>query len=174
MTTVVAVKGKDRTTVGADGQVTLGHSIMKSTANKLRRLYENKVAVGFAGGVADALTLMEKFENMLNANAGNVKKSAIDLAREWRSDKILRKLESLMIVCDTKHLLIVSGTGEVIEPDDGIAAIGSGGNFALSAARALVQNTELNATDIVKKSLEIAGEICIYTNSNHKIEEILH
>ncbi len=174
MTTVVAVKGKDRTAIGADGQVTMGTSIAKGTANKLRRLYNNQVAVGFAGSTADALTLLEKFEGLLNSNAGNVKKSAIELAKEWRSDKYLRKLESLMIVCDGTHLLIVSGMGDVLEPDDGIAAIGSGGNFALSAARALSRNTDLNAGEIVKKSLEIAGEICIYTNTNFKIEEIVH
>ena len=172
MTTVLAVKDDKLVAIGADGQVTFGHSIMKKSANKVRRLYENKVLVGFAGGVADALTLMEKFEAKLNSNAGNVLKSAIDLAKDWRSDRVLRKLESMMIVCDKNQLLLLSGTGEVIEPDDGIVSIGSGGDFALAAARALKRNTNLNATEIVKKSLEIASEICIYTNSNFKIEEL--
>jgi ATP-dependent HslUV protease subunit HslV len=172
MTTVLAVKDDKSVAIGADGQVTFGHSIMKKSANKVRRLYENKVIVGFAGGVADALTLMEKFEAKLNANSGNVLKSSIDLAKDWRSDRVLRKLESMMIVCDKNQLLLLSGTGEVIEPDDGIVTIGSGGDFALSAARALKRNTQLNAVEIVRKSLEIASEICIYTNSNFKIEEL--
>lgn len=172
MTTVLAVKDDKYVAIGADGQVTFGHSIMKKSANKIRRLYENKVLVGFAGGVADALTLMEKFEAKLNANSGNVLKSSIDLAKDWRSDRVLRKLESMMIVCDKNQLLLLSGTGEVIEPDDGIVSIGSGGDFALSAARALKRNTKLNATEIVRKSLEIASEVCIYTNSNFKIEEL--
>ena len=172
MTTVLAVKDDEFVTIGADGQVTFGHSIMKKSASKIRRLYENKVLVGFAGGVADALTLMEKFEAKLNSNSGNVLKSSIELAKDWRSDRVLRKLESMMIVCDKNQLLLLSGTGEVIEPDDGIVSIGSGGDFAISAARALRRNTKLNATEIVRKSLEIASEICIYTNSNFKIEEL--
>lgn len=172
MTTVLAVKDDKFVSIGADGQITFGHSIMKKSASKVRRLYDNKVLVGFAGGVADALTLMEKFEAKLNANAGNVLKSSIDLAKDWRSDRVLRKLESMMIVCDKNQLLLLSGTGEVIEPDDGIVSIGSGGDFALSAARALKRNTKLNATDIVRKSLEIASEICVYTNNNFKIEEL--
>lgn len=172
MTTVLAVKDNKFVSIGADGQVTLGNSVMKKTANKVRRLYDNKVLVGFAGSVADAMTLMEKFEAKLNSNAGNVLKSSIDLAKDWRSDRVLRKLESMMIVCDRNHLLVLSGTGEVIEPDDGIVAIGSGGNFALAAARSLRRNTNLNATEVVKKSLEIASEICIYTNSNFKVEEL--
>lgn len=172
MTTVLAVKDEKLVTIGADGQVTFGNSIMKKSASKIRRLYENKVLVGFAGGVADALTLMEKFEAKLNANSGNVLKSSIELAKDWRSDRVLRKLESMMIVCDKNQLLLLSGTGEVIEPDDGIVSIGSGGDFALSAARALKRNSTLNATEIVRKSLEIASEICIYTNTNFKIEEL--
>ncbi|PCJ51924.1 MAG: HslU--HslV peptidase proteolytic subunit [Planctomycetota bacterium] len=172
MTTVLAVKDDNMTAIGADGQVTFGNSVMKSSALKVRRLYDNKVAVGFAGSVADAITLMEKFEAKLNSFSGNVTKSAIELAKDWRSDKILRKLESMMIVCDQTTLLILSGTGEVIEPDDNVVGIGSGGDLALSAARALKRNTKLSASEIVKESLKIASEICIYTNDNINIEEI--
>lgn len=172
MTTVLAVKDENMTAIGADGQVTFGNSVMKSSALKVRRLYNNKVAVGFAGSVADAITLMEKFEAKLNSFSGNVPKSAIELAKDWRSDKILRKLESMMIVCDKDNLLILSGTGEVIEPDDNIIGIGSGGDLALSAARALKRNSNLSASEIVKESLNIASEICIYTNGNINIEEI--
>lgn len=172
-TTICAVKRDGKTAIAGDGQVTMGESVIfKNTATKVRRIYGDKVILGFAGSVSDAFSLSEKFEGMLNKFSGNLMRSAVELAELWRSDKMGRKLEALMIVADKETMLIVSGTGEVIEPDDGIAAIGSGGNYALAAARALVQNTDYSAEEIAQKSLKIASEICVYTNDNIKVEVI--
>lgn len=170
-TTIVAVCKDDQVAIAGDGQVTFGeNTIIKSTANKIRRIYNNQVLMGFAGSVADAFTLSEMFEEKLQQHGGNIKKAAIDLTELWRNDKMLRKLEALMIVADKENLLILSGGGEIIEPDDGIAAIGSGGMYALAAARAMCRYTELTAQDIVRNALTIASEICIYTNSNINVE----
>ncbi len=166
-TTIVAVKRDGVTAIAGDGQVTLGQQVvMKNNAIKVRRIYDGKVILGFAGSVADAFSLSERFEEMLNKYSGNLMRSAVELAQLWRDDKMARRLEAMMIVADRECLLIVSGSGEVIEPDEGICAIGSGGNYALSAARALVQNTQLGAEDIAKKAIKIASEICIFTNGN--------
>ena len=172
-TTICGVKRNGKTAIAGDGQVTMGESVIfKNSATKVRRIYDGKVILGFAGSVSDAFSLSEKFEGMLNKFSGNLMRSAVELAELWRSDKAVRKLEALMIVADKDTLLIVSGTGEVIEPDDGIAAIGSGGNYALAAARALYQNTDYSAEEIAQKSLKIASEICVYTNDNIKVEVI--
>lgn len=172
-TTIVAVKRGQDCAIAGDGQVTFGeNTIMKHTANKVRRLYHNKVVVGFAGSVADAFSLSERFEGKLEQYSGSLKRAAVALAQDWRSDKVLRQLQAMLIAADANELLIISGTGEVIEPDDGIAAIGSGGMYALSAARALVQNTDLGAEDIARKSILIASEICVYTNSNVRVEVV--
>jgi len=172
-TTIIAVKKGNQIAMAGDGQVTFGqNTIMKHQARKVRRLFHGKVIAGFAGSVADAFTLFEKFEGKIEENHGNLKKAAVDLAKEWRSDKVLRKLEAMLIVADKETLLILSGNGEIIEPDDGITAIGSGGPFALSAARALKENTDLSSKEIVQKSMEIAASICVYTNNNLTIEEI--
>lgn len=172
-TTICGVKRNGKTAIAGDGQVTMGESVIfKNSATKVRRIYGGNVVLGFAGSVSDAFSLSEKFEGMLNKFSGNLMRSAVELAELWRSDKAVRKLEALMIVADKDTMLIVSGTGEVIEPDDGIAAIGSGGNYALAAARALYQNTEFSAEEIAKKSLKIASEICVYTNDNIKVETI--
>lgn len=171
-TTICAVKRNGKTAIAGDGQVTMGESVIfKTSAKKVRRIYGGKVIMGFAGSVSDAFSLSEKFEGMLNKFSGNLMRSAVELAELWRSDKA-RKLEALMIVADENTLLIVSGTGEVIEPDDGIAAIGSGGNYALAAARALCQNTDFSAEDIAYKALKIASEICVYTNDNIITESV--
>ncbi|MCI9407440.1 MAG: ATP-dependent protease subunit HslV [Clostridia bacterium] len=171
-TTICGIKRGGKTAIAGDGQVTMGESVIfKSSATKVRRIYGGKVILGFAGSVSDAFSLSEKFEGMLNKFSGNLMRSAVELAELWRSDKA-RKLEALMIVADKDTMLMVSGTGEVIEPDDGIAAIGSGGNYALAAARALCQNTEYTAEEIAQKSLKIASEICVYTNDNIKCEVI--
>ncbi len=170
-TTICGVKRNGKTAIAGDGQVTMGESVIfKSSATKVRRIYGGKVVLGFAGSVSDAFSLSEKFEGMLNKYSGNLMRSAVELAELWRGDKMGRKLEALMIVADSESMLIVSGTGEVIEPDDGIAAIGSGGNYALAAARALVQNTDFTAEEIASKSLKIASEICVFTNDNIKVE----
>ena len=170
-TTICGVKRNGKTAIAGDGQVTMGESVIfKSSATKVRRIFGGKVVLGFAGSVADAFSLSEKFEGMLNKYSGNLMRSAVELAELWRGDKVGRKLEALMIVADSESMLIVSGTGEVIEPDDGIAAIGSGGNYALAAARALAQNTDFTAEEIAQKSLKIASEICVYTNDNIKVE----
>lgn len=170
-TTIVAVKKDNDVAIAGDGQVTFGeNTIIKGTANKIRKLYNNQVLMGFAGSVADAFTLSERFEEKLQQHGGNIKKAAIDLAELWRNDKMLRKLEALMIVADKENLLIISGGGEIIEPDDGIAAIGSGGMYALAAARAMYRYTDLTAKEIVKNALTIASEICIYTNNNINVE----
>ena len=172
-TTIVAVKRGGKCAVAGDGQVTFGeNTIMKHTAKKVRRLYHNSVVVGFAGAVADAFSLCEKFEAKLEAYSGSLKRAAVSLAQEWRSDKALRQLNAMLIAADKDELLIISGTGEVIDPDDGIAAIGSGGMFALSAAKALKANTELSAADIAMKSIKIASDICVYTNGNITMEEV--
>jgi ATP-dependent HslUV protease subunit HslV len=172
-TTICAVKKNGTTAIAGDGQVTMGESVIfKNSATKVRRIYGGKVIMGFAGSVSDAFSLSEKFEGMLNKFSGNLMRSAVELAELWRSDKMGRKLEALMIVADKDTMLIVSGTGEVIEPDDGIAAIGSGGNYALAAARALVQNTDYTAEEIAQKSLKIASEICVFTNDNIKVETV--
>ena len=169
-TTICGVKRNGKTAIAGDGQVTMGESVIfKSSATKVRRIFGGKVVLGFAGSVADAFSLSEKFEGMLNKYSGNLMRSAVELAELWRGDKVGRKLEALMIVADSESMLIVSGTGEVIEPDDGIAAIGSGGNYALAAARALAQNTDFSAEEIAGKELKIASEICVYTNDNIKV-----
>ncbi|CDF57932.1 ATP-dependent protease subunit HslV [Thermobrachium celere] len=172
-TTIVAVKKGNCVAIAGDGQVTFGEStIIKSTANKIRKIYNDKVLIGFAGSVADAFSLAEKFEDKLVEFNGNLRKAAVELANFWRSDKALRKLEALMIAADKETLLIISGGGEVIEPDDGIAAVGSGGMYALAAARALMHNTDLTPKEIAYKSLVIASEICVYTNSNINVLEL--
>lgn len=171
-TTVLAIKKENTIAMGCDGQVTLGDTVIKSKAVKLRKAYNDKILTGFAGSVADALTLFERFEQKLESYSGNIPRSVVELARDWRLDRALRRLEAVLIVGDPHHLYLISGNGEIIEPDDGIIGIGSGGSYALAAARALVRNTTLNAYDIVKQSLLIASEICIYSNSNILIEEI--
>lgn len=167
-TTIFAIKHNGSCAMSGDGQVTLGNSVvMKHKAEKVRSLYKGKVLAGFAGSVADAFTLFEKFEGKLESFDGNLMRASVELAKEWRSDKVLRKLEAMLIVMNKKHMFLVSGTGEVIEPDDGILAIGSGGNYALSAGRALVKYSEqLSAKEIAKAALEIAGEICVFTNDH--------
>ncbi len=172
-TTIIAVKRDGKCAIAGDGQVTLGQTtIMKHTAKKVRRLYHNQVVVGFAGSVADAFSLCERFEAKLEQYSGGLTRAAVALAQEWRSDKALRQLEALLIVADKNELLIVSGTGEVIDPDDGIAAIGSGGMYALAAAKAMLQTTELSAKEIAEKALHIASDICVYTNGNVMVEEV--
>jgi ATP-dependent HslUV protease, peptidase subunit HslV len=171
-TTILSVRRDGKVAVGGDGQVTLGDTIIKGDARKLRRLYDSRVLVGFAGATADAFSLMEKFESKLEEHQGNVLRSAYELARDWRTDRILRKLESLLAVVDKEHSLIISGSGEVLEPTEGIVGIGSGGPYAIAAARALMRNTEMSARDIVEQSLKIAGEICIYTNQDIHVEEL--
>lgn len=172
-TTICAVKKNGKTAIAGDGQVTMGESVvMKNTAHKVRRLYNGQVISGFAGSVADAFTLFDKFEGKLNQYKGNLMRSAVELAKEWRNDKILRNLNALLLVADGEMILLLSGNGEVIEPDDGICAIGSGGNYALAAARALAANTDLSAKEIAEKSLHIAGDICVFTNHNIIVEEI--
>lgn len=172
-TTIVAVKKGDSTAVAGDGQVTGGQNfVMKSNAVKVRRLYDGKVVIGFAGSVADAFTLCEKFEGMLHKFSGNLMRSAIELAQSWRGDRAMRQLEAMMIVADHDTLLVVDGSGDVIEPENGIAAIGSGGNYALAAARALAQETRLSAKKIAEKALGIASDICIFTNKHITVEEV--
>ena len=171
-TTIVSVRRKNKVVIGGDGQVSQGNTIMKSNANKVRRLYKDQVLAGFAGGTADAFTLFERFEEQLEKHHGKLTRAAVELAKLWRTERSLRRLEALLVVADKESSLVVSGNGDVIEPEDSIMAIGSGGSFALSAARALVLNTELNAKDIVEKSLEIAAGICVYTNEVHTIEEL--
>ncbi|WP_054694473.1 ATP-dependent protease subunit HslV [Syntrophomonas palmitatica] len=170
-TTIVAVKKGRSTAIAGDGQVTFAqNTILKSNACKIRRLYDGKVIAGFAGAVADALTLFSKFEEKLKQAGGNLTRAAVDLAREWRSDRVLRKLEALLIVADQDNIFIISGNGELIEPDDGVTAIGSGGSYALAAARALTRFTDLEARDIAVEALKIAAEICIYTNDHISVE----
>lgn len=171
-TTILGVRRDGRVALVGDGQVTLGNTVMKATAHKVRRLYHDKVLAGFAGSVADAFTLLGKFEGKLEEAHGNLPKAAVELAKDWRLDRALRRLEAMLIVADANNLLVLSGTGEVIDPEDGVAAIGSGGPYALAAARALLRNTELSAAEVARRSLEIAGEICIYTNGNLTLEEL--
>lgn len=172
-TTICGVARFGKIAIAGDGQVTLGeNTIFKSTAKKVRKIYNDKVTVGFAGSVADAFTLSERFEEMLTQASGNLERAAVNLAREWRGDKALRQLQAMMIVADSSKMLLVSGTGEVIEPDDGICAIGSGGSYALAAARALVENTELSAKEVAGKALAIAASICVFTNNNIIVEEV--
>ncbi|MBL8507812.1 MAG: ATP-dependent protease subunit HslV [Chitinimonas sp.] len=171
-TTIISVRRGDLVALGGDGQVTLGNVVIKSTARKVRKLYHDKVLVGFAGGTADAFTLFERFEAKLEKHQGHLLRSAVELAKDWRTDRMLRRLEAMLIVADKTATLVITGNGDVLEPEQGIAAIGSGGAFAQAAARALFENTALAPADIVKKSLEIAGDICIYTNQNHLIETL--
>lgn len=172
-TTIVAVHHQGKTAIAGDGQVTFGgNTVMKHNAKKVRRLYHGKVLAGFAGSVADAFTLFEKFESKLEEFNGNMMRAAVELAKDWRLDRVLRRLEALLIVTDAQHLLIISGNGEVIEPDDGVTAIGSGGAYALAAARALVRHSNLPAPVIARQALEIAAEICVYTNSHITVEEL--
>jgi ATP-dependent HslUV protease subunit HslV len=171
-TTVLCVRRNDRVVMAADGQVTLGESVIKHSARKIRRLYQDKVLAGFAGSTADAFSLFSRFEAKLEQYAGNLGRSAVELAKDWRTDKMLRNLEALLVVADLHQTYLISGAGDVIEPDEGITAIGSGGSYALAAARALIQNTEMPARDIAEKSLRIAGQICIYTNDQITIEEL--
>jgi len=171
-TTIVAVKRDGKIAIAGDGQVTMENTIMKSTARKVRRLYDDKILMGFAGSVADAQALSDKFESKLREAHGNLKRAVIEFAKEWRTDRVLRRLEALMIVGNEEYLLVLSGSGEVIEPDEGIAAIGSGGAFAAAAARALARNTDLSPRQIVEQALKIASEICIYTNDNITVDEL--
>jgi len=171
-TTVLSVRRGNKVVIGADGQVTLGNTVMKGNARKLRRLYHNKVIAGFAGGTADAFTLFEYFESKLEKHSGHLVRSAVEMAKDWRTDRSLRRLEALLAVANEEASLIISGNGDVIEPEEGLIAIGSGGAFAQSAARALLENTELSAEEITRKALNIAGDICIYTNHNILIEEL--
>ncbi|MES2353394.1 MAG: ATP-dependent protease subunit HslV [Pseudomonadota bacterium] len=169
-TTILSVRRGTRVAMGGDGQVTLGNVVVKATARKVRRLYHGKVLSGFAGATADAFTLFERFEAKLEKHQGNLLRSAVELAKDWRTDRALRRLEAMLTVADKETSLIITGTGDVLEPDQGLLAIGSGGAYAQSAAIALLENTELAPEDIVKKSLVIAGDLCIYTNQQHVIE----
>ena len=171
-TTIVCVKKGEKIAIAGDGQVTLGATALKHTANKLRRRYNDSVVVGFAGSTADAITLFDKFEAKLQEFRGNLRRSAVELGKDWRTDRILRRLEALLIVADKQSMFLISGSGDIIEPDDDIIAIGSGGPFAQAAAKALVRHSELELKEIVKQSLLIASEICIYTNDNIVIEEL--
>ena len=171
-TTIVSVRRNNSVAIGGDGQVSQGNTIMKGNAKKVRLLYRDQVLAGFAGGTADAFTLFEKFEEQLEKHNGKLVRSAVELAKLWRTERSLRRLEALLVVADKESSLVITGNGDVIEPEDSIMAIGSGGSYALSAARALVLNTELNARDIVKKSLEIASGICVYTNEVYTIKEL--
>ena len=171
-TTIIGLARDGKVALGSDGQVTLGSTVVKHTAKKVQRLYNNSVLVGFAGASADAFTLMERFEEKLQKHQGHLERSAVELAKDWRTDKYLRRLEAMIGVLDKEHAFIISGTGDVITPDDGIVAIGSGGPYALAAARMLVAYTKLSAKDIVTQSLKTAAEICIYTNQNISIEEL--
>lgn len=171
-TTIISVRRNDKVVIGGDGQVTLGNTVMKGNARKVRRLYHDKVIAGFAGATADAFTLFEHFEGKLEKHRGNLTRAAVEMAKDWRTDRTLRRLEALLAIADSKTSLIISGTGDVIEPEQDLIAIGSGGPFAQSAARALLESTELSAREIVEKSLTIAADICIYTNHNLRIEEL--
>ena len=169
-TTILSVRRGNVVALGGDGQVTLGNVVVKSTARKIRRLYHEKILAGFAGSTSDAFTLFERFEAKLEKYQGHLMRSAVELAKDWRTDRMLRRLEAMLAVADREHSLIITGVGDVLEPELGVVAIGSGGSFAQSAARALLENTDLAPREIVKKSLEIAGDLCIYTNQQHVIE----
>lgn len=171
-TTILSVRRDGTVVIGGDGQVSLDTIVMKGNARKVRRLYKNQIIAGFAGGTADAFTLFERFEAKLEMHSGHLTRAAVELAKDWRMDKMLRRLEALLIVADKDTTLVITGNGDVIEPEDNLIAIGSGGAFAQSAAKALIENTDLTAREIVKKGLDIAGDICIYTNHNQTIEEI--
>ncbi|MBW9233279.1 ATP-dependent protease subunit HslV [Leptospira santarosai] len=172
-TTVLCVRKNGKVAIGGDGQVSMGNTVMKNTAKKIRRLYDGKILSGFAGSAADAFTLFELFEKKVQEFGGSLSRSAVELAREWRTDRMLRRLEALLIVADKEESFLISGTGDVISPDEGVIAIGSGGNYALAAARALYNHTNLNPRDIVESSMKIAADICIYTNDHITLEEIL-
>jgi len=171
-TTILAVRRNGQVVIGGDGQVTMGNTVMKPNARKVRRLYHNKILAGFAGGTADAFTLFERFEAKLEKHQGHLTRSAVELAKDWRTDRMLRRLEALLIVADHESSLLITGNGDVLEPEDDVLAIGSGGNFALAAARALLESTELPANAIVEKSLHIAADICIYTNHHLTLESL--
>jgi ATP-dependent HslUV protease subunit HslV len=171
-TTILAVRRNGQVVIGGDGQVTMGNTVMKPNARKVRRLYHNKILAGFAGGTADAFTLFERFEAKLEKHQGHLTRSAVELAKDWRTDRMLRRLEALLIVADHESSLLITGNGDVLEPEDDILAIGSGGNFALAAARALLESTELPANAIVEKALHIAADICIYTNHHLTLETL--
>lgn len=171
-TTILCVRKNGKVAIGGDGQVSMGQTVMKHSAKKVRRLFQDKVVSGFAGSAADAFTLFELFDKKITEYNGSLSRAAVEMAREWRTDRMLRRLEALLIVADKDESFLISGTGDVISPDDGVIAIGSGGNYALSAARALYENTELSAKEIVEKAMKIAGDICIYTNHSLTVEEI--
>jgi len=171
-TTILSVRRNGKVVIGGDGQVTMGNTVMKGNARKVRRVHNNKVLAGFAGGTADAFTLFERFESKLDKHQGNLVRAAVEMAKDWRTDRVLRRLEALLAVADSQASLIITGNGDVIEPENGLIAIGSGGAFAQAAALGLLNNTELDARDIVEKSLSIAADICIYTNHNRTIEEL--
>ncbi len=172
-TTILAYRGKDHAVIGGDGQVTFGNTILKGNATKIRTLYQGKILAGFAGSTADAFNLFDMFEGILDEKKGDLLKSVVEFSKQWRKDKMLRQLEAMMLVLDKEHIFILSGTGDVVEPEDGkIAAIGSGGNFALSAARALERHANMPANTLVQESLQVAGELCIYTNTNIKLLEL--
>jgi ATP-dependent HslUV protease subunit HslV len=171
-TTILCVRRNSAVAIGGDGQVTMGSTVLKRNARKIRKMYDDRVIAGFAGATADAFTLFEKFEEKLEAYRGNITRAAVELAKDWRTDRILRRLEALLIIADKEHTFVISGNGDVIEPEEGIAAIGSGGPFAQAAARALFENTDLGAREIIEKALKIASGICIYTNENISIEEL--
>lgn len=173
-TTIVSVRRQNTVVIGGDGQVTLGNTVMKSNAKKVRRLYKDQILAGFAGGTADAFTLFERFEAQLEKHQGNLVRAAVELAKDWRTDRMLRRLEALLAVADKSTSLIITGNGDVVEPEDNLIAIGSGGPYAQAAARALLSNTEMNAKAIVEQALTIAGNICIYTNQNHSIETLTY
>ena len=171
-TTIISARRHGMVVVGGDGQVTFGHTIMKNNARKVRRLYNNKILAGFAGGTADAFTLFERFEAKLETHQGNLLRAAVELAKDWRTDRMLRRLEAMLVVADAKSSLIISGNGDVIEPENSLIAIGSGGPYAKAAAQALLENTELDAKSIVEKALSIAAAVCIYTNNHFTIETL--
>jgi ATP-dependent HslUV protease subunit HslV len=171
-TTILCIRRDGKVAIGGDGQITMGNTVLKHNARKIRRMYGEKVLTGFSGATADALTLFEKFEGKLESYRGNITRAAVELAKDWRTDKILRRLEALLLIADIEHTFIISGTGDVIEPEEGVAAIGSGGPYAQAAARALYENTSLSAREIVDKSMKITADICIYTNENITIEEL--
>ncbi|XLZ68368.1 ATP-dependent protease subunit HslV [Massilia sp. SR12] len=171
-TTILCVRRGNDVAIGGDGQVTLGNIVMKGTARKVRKLYQNKVLCGFAGGTADAFTLLDRFEAKLEKHQGHLLRASVEMAKDWRTDRVLRRLEAMLLVADKESTLVITGNGDVLEPEGGIGAIGSGGSYAQSAALALAQNTDLSPAEIVKKSLTIAGELCIYTNLNHIIETL--
>ena len=171
-TTILCIRRNGKVAIAGDGQITMGNTVLKHNAKKIRRMFGDKVIAGFSGATADALTLFEKFEGKLESYRGNITRAAVELAKDWRTDKILRRLEALLIVADAEHTFIISGTGDVIEPEDGVAAIGSGGPYAQASARALYENTSLSAREIVEQSMKITSDICIYTNKNITIEEL--